>query len=77
MKWVSTDEFHKAMDENPSAVYVVEAYAGPDRKQLGLFSTKNKAQVWCDAQDDAVTCVVCPFVIDEPDFGNTPKRRLA
>lgn len=77
MKWISTDDFHKQMDENPNAVYVVETYNGLDRKQLGLFSTKEKAQAWCDSWDDDHSCVVCPFVIDEPDFGNIPKKGLA
>lgn len=70
MKWVSTEEFHEAMDKNPSAVYVVESYRGIDRKQLGLFSTKERAEAWCNVWDDDYSCVVCPYIIDEPDFGN-------
>lgn len=77
MKWVSTDEFNKQMDENPKAVYVVESYDGLERTQLALFSTKAKVQAYCDAQGDDVTCVVCPYVIDEPDFGNVGKDKMA
>ena len=62
------ESFYKQMDDNPSAVYVVEAYNSGERECLALFSTKEKAQYWISLQKSPR--VVCPFVIDEPDFGN-------
>jgi hypothetical protein len=71
MKWAGEEDFFAAMDANPDAVYAVELYSGTERRQLGLFSTKAKAAAWCDRPEfDEMTAVVCPFVIDEPDFGN-------
>lgn len=72
MKWVSSDEFEKRMDENPNAVYVVETYLdNGNRSETGIFSTKRKAEDWCyEPINDERTCVVAPYVIDEPDFGN-------
>lgn len=67
-KWVGEDDFFDRMDANPSAVYLVEEYSGVDRQRTALFSTKEKAKEWMDLQEG--TCVCCPFVIDEPDFGN-------
>lgn len=62
------DDFFKAMDENPSAVYVVESYHGVDRQCLGIFSTRDKADAWMESQEEI--CVCCPYMINDPDFGN-------
>lgn len=70
MKRVGEEDFFKQMDENPNAVYVVESYHGLDRKRLGLFSTKANADAYCQSRPEEESCVVCPYVIDEPDFGN-------
>lgn len=79
MRWLTPDEkaFFAKMDGDHNAVYVVESYYGTDRKQMGLFSTQQKAQAWCDSRPDEETCLVVPYVIDEPEFGNTPKENLA
>lgn len=62
------DVFFKAMDENPSAVYLVWSYEGVDRESLAIFSTKAKADDFCTTIE--APCAVCPFIIDDPGFGN-------
>ena len=72
MKWAGDEEFFSAMDANPNAVYAVEMYRGVDRHQLALFASKAAADAWCQRPEfDEMAAVVCPYVIDEPDFGNT------
>lgn len=71
MKWITDDDFHAQMDADPKAVYVVELYDGTDRQQTALFSTKANAEAWLARPEfEDATAVVCPFVIDEPEFRN-------
>jgi hypothetical protein len=76
MKWVETEDFFDEMDRNPQAVYVVQAYSpGLDGFEMGVFSTKAKAEAWCNRPEfDDRTCAVSPFVIDEPEFGNKQRN---
>ena len=73
MKWITSDEFHDAMDANPYGVYLVNAYKAGKPVRDAIFSTKAKVEAWTNSLPDEYTCCVCPFVIDEPDFGNIKK----
>lgn len=66
------DDFYAQMDANPLGVYLVEVYDGLERRHLALFSTIEKAKKYCDTQSGSTVC--CPFIIDEPDFGNARKQ---
>lgn len=65
------------MDENPAGVYIVSIFREGAVVGHGVFSTKAKVKEWADKPefDDAAALIV-PFVIDEPDFGNIPKKEM-
>lgn len=49
-----------------TATYLVIVCA--EEEYYGVFSTEEKASEWASKQEPP--CVICPYVIDEPDFGN-------
>ncbi len=71
-KWANDDDFTNAVDQMENAVFVVECYApSGNRNEIALFSTKERAEAWMERPEfDDLTCVVIPYVIDDPDFGN-------
>lgn len=81
VKWSKKDKaLFASLDADPKAVYVVDAInedaEGPNCI-TAIFSTKAAADAWCDApENDDKSCVISPYVIDEPDFGNKLKKEM-
>ena len=46
------------------------------QERVDIFSTREKADAWADKfdADDGYACVFVPYVVDEPEFGNVPRR---
>ena len=47
-----------------------------EQERVDVFSTREKADAWADkfSGDDGYACVFVPYVVDEPEFGNVPRR---
>ncbi len=51
------------------AVIVAECFCG-DKQRTAVFSSIEAAMAFSDLLGDGWACAFCPFVVDEPDFGN-------
>lgn len=67
-------EFFDKVDAHSGAVYLVHVYVDGEVDKTGIFSTKKLTEKWLESQDGTV--VICPYVVDCPDFGNVPKKEL-
>jgi hypothetical protein len=70
---MTDDEFYANHDADPRGVYLVTVY--PDER-TGIFTTQAAVTAWTEALADDETAVICPFVLDEPEFGNIPPGAL-
>lgn len=44
----------------------------------GIFRVFSRAEEWANNEgDDEASAVFVPFVVDEPEFGNVPRKALA
>jgi len=73
------DEFYKVHRGGSGPVVVVFAYfnaktTSRDKERIGIFGSFEKAQEWAFKLGDDWHCVFCPFVVDEPDFGNETRQ---
>lgn len=50
---------------------VIVVHAADDR--VAVFKSPSRAMIWAEAQEKP--CVLAPYVLDEPDFGNVPARK--
>ncbi len=64
---------HDALD---SGVYIVETWVDGSLGQHGVFTTSEKAIAWMETLPGDVKCICAPFVLDHPEFGNTPKEEM-
>lgn len=51
-------------------VLIVHAYHPSENDRLAVFGSIEAAEKWTDSLDDDWSCVICPYVVDEPEFGN-------
>lgn len=48
--------------------FLVIACDNENGDKYAIFSTMEKASAWADTQE--APCVISPYVVDEPDYGN-------
>lgn len=58
---------HATRQSEMVEVYLVIVCRGDDER-FAMFSSKEKATEWAERQGPS--CVIVPYVIDEPDYGN-------
>lgn len=65
--------------EKKTEVYYVEGYDKDGQTAaMAIFSIEAKFDEWASLPENSeLAFVVCPFVIDEPDWGNISKRKLS
>lgn len=64
------DEFYRHHRGGQGAVIVVHSYDEMNRERIGIFSSIETAQAWTNALGDNWTSVFCPYIVDDPDWGN-------
>ena len=65
-------EAHDALAEG---VYLVNIFLKENFIQHGIFSDFTKAKGWMESFPSDHTCTCIPFVLDNPDYGITPKEQ--
>lgn len=66
--------FYATHDAHPDGVYLVEVFAGEKFVQHGIFREFEKASEWMKSLPSEYACLCAPFVLNEPEFGNTPSK---
>lgn len=58
-------------------VYVYRDNGGPNEPpwRTGIFGSIETAQEWRRAFGDDYTCVIAPYIVDDPDWGNEADTR--
>lgn len=64
------DAYYKAHRGGSGNVMVVTMFPPDGSEILGVFSCIETAQAWVDGFPDDHVSVFCPYVVDNPDFGN-------
>ena len=64
------DEFYRKHRGGSGSVIIVSAYGDGDERQA-VFGSVEAAREWSDALGESWSCIFSPYVVDEPDFGNT------
>lgn len=67
---------YKEIDDHPDGVIVVQAYDNNEEVGMGIFSNEENANKWLNSLPEHYVCVVMPYVIDEPDYGNVEKVNI-
>lgn len=63
--------FYQRHRGGQGAVVVATAIHGEDGdERTGIFSCIETAQAWSDALGERWACVFCPYIVDDPDWGN-------
>ncbi len=54
-------------------VFAVMVYKSGEMVGMSVLSTKEKVVAWLDENydDDCYTAMTCPFIVDEPEWGNS------
>ena len=70
------DEFFARHRGGTGNVVVAWVLKDGERDQISVFGSIEQANAWANRfnEDDGYVCVFVPFVVDEPDYGNVPKR---
>jgi hypothetical protein len=68
--------FFKRHDSHPQGIYVVEVYLYGHQVATGIFSTQEKVSSFLEQFEPQHNAITIPFIIDHPDFGQTPKGKL-
>lgn len=70
----SCDTFYRHHRGGQGAVVIVRAFKG-EQEQIGVFSSIEIAQSWRNSLGDDYACVFCPYIVDDPDWGNEALSR--
>jgi hypothetical protein len=67
---MTEDEFrNKEVKQEAVQAFLVIVCDNAKGDSFAIFSTHAKAATWADQQESS--CVISPYVVDEPDWGNT------
>ena len=64
--------FFARHDADPLGVYLVTIFP---QERNGIFTTKAAAEAWTATFPDDCSALYCPYVLNEPDYGNIPKSQ--
>lgn len=64
------DKFYAEHDDHDQGVYLVTTFLH-GKETFSIFSCKHKVESFLSNQPEESSSVVIPFIVDEPNWGNT------